>query len=128
MLCPLDVISLLVTLQGDCESDIRVESLRLLIIEDERHPSFLDNRLIDGIEAIFNFQLRIIGRLLVTVEAMNTYEKQRDNAVISQLEGAISGEFGFVAHLCKPFIKQLFYISINLLQQLYSPFEFIFSL
>ena len=44
MLCPLDIIPHLIALQGDPELEIRRESLRLLQIEDEAHPTFLNNR------------------------------------------------------------------------------------
>jgi hypothetical protein len=47
MLCPLDVMGQLVSLQGDIHGDIRAEALRLILTEDERYPTFLDNRLLE---------------------------------------------------------------------------------
>ena len=45
MVCPLDIVPLLVALQGDPEAPIRMSALQLLLIEDEKHPTFLDNRI-----------------------------------------------------------------------------------
>ena len=61
MLCPLDVMGQLVSLQGDENTDIRRESLKLVQIEDERHPTFLDNRLLEGVELTYAFQIRTMG-------------------------------------------------------------------
>jgi hypothetical protein len=61
MVCPLDIIGHLVALQGDPEPDIRQESLRLLHVEDETHPTFLNNRLLDGVELCFDHQLDTLG-------------------------------------------------------------------
>ena len=61
MLCPLDVMGQLVSLQGDENTDIRRESLRLVQIEDEKHPTFLDNRLLEGVEMTYAFQIKTIG-------------------------------------------------------------------
>jgi hypothetical protein len=41
---PMDVLSMLVALQGDEESKIRNTALAILITQDEKHSSFLDNR------------------------------------------------------------------------------------
>lgn len=48
MLCPLDIIGYLIALQADPVSEIRSEALRILQIQDDRHPNFIDNRLIEG--------------------------------------------------------------------------------
>ena len=44
LVCPLDIVPLLVALQGDPEAAIRRAALQYLLIEDEKHPTFLDNR------------------------------------------------------------------------------------
>lgn len=59
MLCPLDVIGELVALVADDVDDIREEALRMLQIEDEKHPNFLDNRITEGVERSFLQQCRI---------------------------------------------------------------------
>ena len=51
----------LVSLQGDPNPDIRKDSLRLVHIEDERHPTFLDNRLLEGVEMAYSFQIKILN-------------------------------------------------------------------
>jgi Sister chromatid cohesion C-terminus len=61
MLCPLDVMGQLVSLQGDLNTEIRKDALRLVQIEDERHPTFLDNRLLEGVEMAYLFQIKTIG-------------------------------------------------------------------
>eukprot|EP01031_Cornospumella_fuschlensis_P027689 gene27689-33441_t len=61
ILCPLDALANLVMLQTDRDELIRSESLNLLLIQDERHPSFLENRLKEGIEMSFAFQTKIFG-------------------------------------------------------------------
>ena len=62
MLCPLDVVGQLVALQGDNSPEVRLEALRLIQIEDEKHPTFLDNRLLDGVESAYHFQISIMGK------------------------------------------------------------------
>lgn len=44
MIHPLDVMAMFVALQGDEEYLVRQTALSLLVIEDEKHSSFLDNR------------------------------------------------------------------------------------
>jgi hypothetical protein len=61
MICPLDVISQFVALQGDPEPIIRKEALKLLQTEDEKHPNFLDNRIVEGIELAYVFQMKILN-------------------------------------------------------------------
>lgn len=61
ILCPLDALAGLVMLQTDRDEQIRSESLNLLLIQDERHPSFLENRLKEGIEMSYAFQTNIFG-------------------------------------------------------------------
>ena len=57
MVCPLDILAHLVALQGDPHPTIQKEALRLLQVEDAKHPSFLDNRLLDGVELSFDYQV-----------------------------------------------------------------------
>lgn len=68
MVCPLDVIGNLVAMQGDEEILIRRESLRLLQIEDEKHPSFLDSRIISGIEQCHSHQRNSTGEVRHVIE------------------------------------------------------------
>lgn len=72
MICPLDILALAVMLLGDENEEIRQESLILLQIQDERHPNFLDSRLIEGIEAAHDFQLQTFNHLTPVLP------KQRD--------------------------------------------------
>ena len=58
MLCPLDVIAHLVALQADPEERIRNCSLRLLQTQDDKYGTFVDNRLLDGLEAAFSLACR----------------------------------------------------------------------
>ena len=51
----------LVSLQGDLNAEIRKDALKLVQIEDERHPTFLDNRLLEGVEMAYLFQIKTIG-------------------------------------------------------------------
>jgi hypothetical protein len=56
MLCPLDVLGHLVALQGDRVPEIRSISLHLLQCEDEKYSSFLDNRVVEGVELSYFLQ------------------------------------------------------------------------
>eukprot|EP01034_Spumella_vulgaris_P021271 gene21271-27294_t len=67
MLCPLDVMGPLVAFQGDPDKSVREESLRVIQIEDSRHPTFLDNRLLEGVESTVGFQVRTLGRPSATI-------------------------------------------------------------
>ena len=61
VICPLEVIALFVAMQGDPDQNIRKESLRLLHLEDEKHPIFLDNRVVEGMEMSYLHQIKTIG-------------------------------------------------------------------
>ena len=56
MIHPMDVIAYLIGLQGDPDESIRKTALHLLQVEDEKHSSFFDNRLLDGMEMAFTLQ------------------------------------------------------------------------
>lgn len=71
MLCPLEVISPLVMLQTDENEFIRDESLQLLLLQDERHPNFLDNRLLDGCETSYFFQRNTLNKISVRLTSFN---------------------------------------------------------
>ena len=77
MLCPLDVIEHLVALQGDPEPQIRQESLCILQIQDEKHATFLDNRLLKGIELAFVYQTKCLGRAIATTEELNEFAESQ---------------------------------------------------
>lgn len=64
MVCPLDVISMVIMLIGDVEEEIRVNAFHLIQLQDERHPNFLENRLLEGLEMIHNFQVQTFGHKL----------------------------------------------------------------
>ena len=81
MVCPLDVISYLVAAQGDPDLDIRREALRILQLEDEKHPTFVDNRLVDGVEVAFTLQMRLLGESRPVDELI--VADANDNDVIS---------------------------------------------
>jgi hypothetical protein len=58
MICPLDVIALLVGLQGDISEEVQRRSLRIIQLEDVKHANFLDNRLCEGVELIPQLQMQ----------------------------------------------------------------------
>lgn len=62
MLCPLDAISPLISLQGDEDYSIRILSMKILDEEVRKHPNFFDNRLLEGIEATFDRQWKMSGQ------------------------------------------------------------------
>jgi hypothetical protein len=51
---------------GDHEEVIRVEAMKMLQVEDEVHPTFLDNRLVQGFEEASEFQVKVFGRSAAT--------------------------------------------------------------
>jgi len=51
---------------GDHEEVIRVEAMKMLQVEDEVHPTFLDNRLVQGFEEAAEFQVNVFGRSAAT--------------------------------------------------------------
>jgi hypothetical protein len=61
VICPLEVIAIFVAMQGDPEQYVRKESLRLLHLEDEKHPIFLDNRVVEGMEMSYLHQIKTMG-------------------------------------------------------------------
>jgi hypothetical protein len=61
MLSPLDVIAPLIAMQGDGDGRIREEALVTLQVIDERHPTFLGNRMVDGVEQCYAFQTAALG-------------------------------------------------------------------
>src|SRR5262249_14265114 len=66
MVCPLDALASLVMLQCDRDEGLRSDALHLLVVQDERHPTFLDNRLREGVESAHDFQLSIFGDVRTT--------------------------------------------------------------
>lgn len=68
MLSPLDVIAPLIAMQGDCEHRIREEALLILQVIDERHPTFLGNRMVDGVEQCHAFQTAALGHTFTVLE------------------------------------------------------------
>lgn len=55
---------------GDHEEVIRQEAMKMLQVEDEVHPTFLDNRLVQGIEEASEFQVKVFGRPATTELAL----------------------------------------------------------
>ena len=62
----------IIALQGDENEEIRTQSLFLLQQQDERHPGFLDNRLLDGIESMFMFQNNTFNRVYPSFSLFTT--------------------------------------------------------
>lgn len=56
MLCPLDALGHLVALQGDSIPEIRSVALYQLQCEDEKYSSFVDNRVVEGVELSYFIQ------------------------------------------------------------------------
>lgn len=101
MIHPLDVIGLFIALQGDPEYLVRQTALSLLVIEDEKHSSFFDNRLLDGIELSVAMQSKQLGMIYPYVQASepdgmlvaaNDTSKRSLQSIYSQLyKGLIRG-------------------------------------
>ena len=89
MVCPLDVMGHLVSLQSDVEEGIRGEALRLIQTEDEKHPMFLDNRICEGIETGYDHIVHLTGgsegssggSVRVVVEGMRGVEEEETGVV-----------------------------------------------
>jgi hypothetical protein len=56
ILCPLDAVSHLVCLQSDSDPTLRREALEVVLLGDQKHPTFLDNRVVSGLEMAFDSQ------------------------------------------------------------------------
>ena len=76
MVCPLEVIALLVGLQGDPSESVRQRALHLIQVEDVNRATFLDNRFCHGIELASELQWQICKRTWVSVP-------QNDNQNVS---------------------------------------------
>ena len=61
MLCPLDVIGHIIALLGETEMiEIKQDALLILQLEDEKYSSFLDNRVIEGVELSYYFRSKLM--------------------------------------------------------------------
>jgi hypothetical protein len=63
MLCPLDVMCPLIALQGDRDYKIRKDALKILQGEEQKHPNFFDNRLLDGVDMAYEVQATSFGQV-----------------------------------------------------------------
>lgn len=63
MICPMDIIADIIMLQGDTDETLRAESLKLLQTQDERYPTFLESRMLEGVDFTFDFQLTTFGEV-----------------------------------------------------------------
>lgn len=61
MLPPAEVLGDLIMLQSDAEEDIRAESLHIVLVEDERHPTYVESKFLEGLELTFAFQVARYG-------------------------------------------------------------------
>lgn len=84
MLCPLDVISHLVALQADPDTEIRDEALRILQLEDQKHGTFLENRLLEGIELSFILQLKLLGASMPAIDNVSIFSSLFSSCVQSR--------------------------------------------
>jgi hypothetical protein len=89
MVCPLDVISYLVAAQGDPDLDIRREALKILQLEDEKHPTFVDNRLVDGVEVAFTLQMKLLGEARPVDELIVADANDNDVATFASIFSAL---------------------------------------
>ena len=64
ILCPLDAVVSLVSLQCDEEPLIREQALEYLVQADIKHPTFLENRIVTGIEKAYKVQTKLLGQAL----------------------------------------------------------------
>lgn len=85
MLCPLEVVAQLIAMQGDSDTHIRVESLRILQTEDERGPTFIDNRMVEGVEGTYWYQMKTCGCSDAVVSSNSDPELSVDNPSCSIL-------------------------------------------
>ena len=89
MLCPLDVLGHLIGLLGDPHFEIQQNALLLLQCEDEKYSNFLDNRIVEGVELSYYFQLKIAGRaealVLRVIEEANNNNFSYWSSVFSDL-------------------------------------------
>ena len=71
ILCPLDAVGSLVCMQSDLDHSLRQESLDILVQGDAKHPTFLDNRVVDGLVRAFEVQANqvrereLLGRVIL---------------------------------------------------------------
>ena len=71
MLCPLDVIGPLISIQADADFLMRKESLKILQTEEHKHPNFFDNRMLEGVELSFDLQVKMSGKATAVDEDGN---------------------------------------------------------
>jgi hypothetical protein len=78
---PLQVLPSVVALLGDAEDKLRSEGLRLLLVEDEKHPEFLKQRFVEGVALAFSLQTRVSGvaRPLVRGDSSKQQQKQQQS-------------------------------------------------
>jgi cohesin loading factor subunit SCC2 len=58
---PLQVLPFVVALLGDASPELRGDALRLLLVEDEKRPEFLKQRLLQGVALAYRLQTQVRG-------------------------------------------------------------------
>ena len=71
MLCPIDVIPEIISLQGDANDNLRIESLSLLQLLDEKYPNCIESRFLNGMEMTHAMQLKIYMKTAATIETVS---------------------------------------------------------
>ena len=89
MVCPLEVLAPLIAMQGDCDASIQYEALTMLQTEDEKHPTFISNRMVDGIELCYSYQMRALGSA-TTFEITNNNNNNSSDVKRSVFSGFYS--------------------------------------
>ena len=93
---PLEVMPSLVALLGAPDAELRAEALRLVLLEDEKHPDFLRSRLNEGVCRAYSLQLHLIGEAAPVITLANAGAADEDRACSTQ-EASI---FGQIYTLC----------------------------
>jgi len=71
--------------KGDIVPEIRNEALKMLQIEDERHPNLLDNRRVQGLEVACSFQMKVFGCTVPTESSLILFRNSQLQTTSDQL-------------------------------------------
>ena len=100
MLCPLDVIGHIIALLGETEMiEIKQDALLILQLEDEKYSSFLDNRVIEGVELSYYFR----SKLMLKNKATDTTTTTTTNSPIADPIYEYYDEFTSSVNFCSIF-------------------------
>lgn len=93
LICPLDAIQNIIALQGDSLWEIRSEALEMIQLEDCRHPTFLDNRFVQGMEMARKFQKMVLDNerphLIMDVDEEDPENVTSNSAKVTSIFSAL---------------------------------------